>query len=108
SLTASFAGLVVAWWTTAIAARLQPEPLVSQAYSILDGRVLCFAVATSVLSGMLFGVLPSLFAGRIHTFGTRGSSENRRSRMIREALVAAQVMLTMILLAASISVGRAF
>ena len=108
SLAASIAGLVVAFWTTSIAAKLQPAPLASQAYSILDGRVLCFAIAASVLSGLLFGVLPSLYAGRVHTFGTRGSSDNRGSRLIREALVAAQVMLTIVLLAASISVGRAF
>jgi len=108
SLAASIAGLVVAFWTTSVAAKLQPAPLASQAYSILDGRVLCFAIAVSVFSGLLFGVLPSLYAGRIHTFGTRGSTDNRGSRLTREALVAAQVMLTIVLLAASISVGRAF
>jgi predicted permease len=108
SLAASIAGLFVAFWTTSLATKLQPAPLASQAYSILDGRVLCFAIAASVLSGLLFGVLPSLYASRVHTFGTRSSSDNRRSRFIREALVAAQVMLTIVLLAASISVGRAF
>jgi predicted permease len=108
SLAASIAGFFVAFWTTAIAARLQPAPLATQAYSILDGRVLCFAIAASLFSGLLFGVLPSLDAGRAHTFGTRASSGRRGSRLVREALVAAQVMLTMVLLAASISVGRAF
>lgn len=108
SLAASIAGLFVAFWTTSIAAKLQPAPLASQAYSILDARVLCFAITASVLSGLLFGILPSLYAGRVHTFGTRGSTDNRGSRLIREALVAAQVMLTVVLLAASISVGRAF
>jgi predicted permease len=70
--------------------------------------VLCFAVTASFLSGFLFGILPSLYAGRVHTFGTRGSTDHRGSRLIREALVAAQVMLAIVLLAASISVGRAF
>ncbi len=108
SLVASIAGIFVAFWTTSIAARLQPAPLASQAYSILDGRVLGFAIAASVLSGLLFGVLPSLYANRLHSFGTRGSSGQRGLRLLREALVAAQVMLTIVLLAASISVGRAF
>jgi predicted permease len=108
SLAASIAGIVIAFWTTSIASKLQPAPLASQAYSILDGRVLAFAIAASILSGLLFGVLPSLHASRVHTFGTRGSAGNRGSRLIREALVAAQVMLTIVLLAASISVGRAF
>jgi putative ABC transport system permease protein len=99
---------LVAFWTTSVAARLQPAPIASQAYSILDGRVLCFAIAASVLSGLLFGVLPSLYASRVHTFGSRGSTGNRGSRLVREALVAAQVMLSLVLLAASLSVGRAF
>ncbi|PYT21186.1 MAG: hypothetical protein DMG57_39450 [Acidobacteria bacterium] len=108
SLGASIAGIFLAFWTTSIAAKLQRAPLASQAYSILDGRVLSFAIAASVLSGLLFGVLPLLYASRVHTFGTRGATGNRGSRLIREALVAAQVMLTIVLLAASISVGRAF
>ncbi len=108
SLAACTAGLFIAFWTTSIAAAFQPAALASQAYSILDGRVLCFTIAASVLSGLLFGVLPSLYAGRLHTFGTRSSSNNRGSRLVRETLVAAQVTLTIILVAASISVGRAF
>jgi predicted permease len=108
SLAASIAGVFVAFWTTSIAAKVQPAPIASQAYSILDGRVLCFAIAISVLSGLLFGVLPSLYAGRVHAFGARGSSDNRGWRLVREALVAAQVVLTIVLLASSLSVGRAF
>jgi len=108
SLAASIAGSFIALWTTSIAAKLQPAPLATQAYSILDGRVLCFDIAVSVLSALVAGVLPSLYASRAHTFGTRSTSEHRRSRLIREVLVAAQVMLTIVLLAAAISVGRAF
>src|SRR5579864_948580 len=108
SLAASLAGIFVAFWTTSVAAKFQPAPLATQAYSVLNGRVLGFAIAASVLSGLLSGVLPSSFAIRVHAFGTRSSSDHRGARLIREALVAAQVMLTVILLAASISVGRAF
>jgi len=108
SLAASIAGIFIALWTASIAAGPQPAPLATQAYSILDGRVLCFVIAVSIFSALLFGVLPSLYASRFHTFGTRSSSGNRGARLIREALVAAQVMLTIVLLAASVSVGRAF
>jgi predicted permease len=108
SLAATFAGVIVALWTTSIAQRLQPAPLASQAYSILDGRVLGFAVGASILSGLLFGVLPSLYGGRVNTFGARGASAPQGSRLIREALAAGQIMLTIVLLAASASVGRAF
>ena len=108
SLVAALAGLVLAYWTTAIAVKVQPPPLAVQSYSILDGRVLGFAVLVSIVSSLLFGVLPSLYAGRIYTFGTRDSGKTRGSRLIRDTLVAAQVMLTIILFTASVSVGRAF
>src|SRR5947209_2216077 len=108
SLVATLAGLLVAFWTTSIAAKVQPPLLAAQSYSILDGRVLGFTVIVCILSGLLFGVLPSLYAGRIYAFGSRGSDKTRGSRLIRETLVAAQVMLTIVLLTASISVGRAF
>jgi putative ABC transport system permease protein len=108
SLAAAFAGLAAAFATTSIAARLQPAALASQTYSLLDRRVLAFAIAVSLLSGLLFGVLPALYASRVHIFGTRSSSDVRGSRAIRDTLVAAQVMLTIVLLTASISLGRAF
>jgi putative ABC transport system permease protein len=108
SLVAAVAGLVVAFWAASLAAKVEPPPIATQSYSILDIRVLAFAVAASTISGVLFGILPSLYAGRIHTFGSRGFSGTRSSRLIRETLVAVQVMLTIVLLAASVSVGRAF
>jgi predicted permease len=108
SLVAAMAGLLVAFWTTAMAVKVQPGPLPTQSYSLLDGRVLGFAVAMAIACSMLFGILPSLFAGRAYDLGVRGSSGTRGARLIREMLVAAQVMLTIILLTASVSVGRAF
>jgi len=108
SLAATAAGFAVAFATTSIAAKLQPAALATQTYSLRDGRVLAFAIAVSVLSGLLFGVLPALYASRVPTFGTRGSSDVRGSRTIRDGLVAAQVMLTIVLVTASISLGRAF
>jgi putative ABC transport system permease protein len=108
SLTASAAGLVVALWTVAIAQKIQPAPLASQTYSILDTRVLAFAILASVCSGLVFGILPSLQGGRAHTLGARGPGCTRTSRWIREGLVAVQAMLTIVLLAGSVAIGRSF
>jgi putative ABC transport system permease protein len=107
SFVAALGGLLVAYWTTLLAAKVEPPPLGVQAYSILDGRVLSFTLTMSVVTALLFGVLPSLYAGRIRAFGARGCSRARGSRLVRESLVAVQVMLTMVLLAGSVSVGRA-
>jgi putative ABC transport system permease protein len=108
SLVASTAGLSIAFWATSVAAKVEPAPIAAQAYSILDVRVVSFCIAISVLSGLLFGFLPALYAGRAHTFGTRSSSATPASRLVRELLVAAQVTLTIVLLASSVSIGRAF
>ncbi len=108
SVVAALAGLGVALGTVAIAAKVQPAPLSSQSYSILDVRVLLFATGLSILTGLLFGILPSLHAGRMHTMSVRGASGTRTSKWIREGLVAIQVMLTIVLLAGSVAVGRTF
>jgi putative ABC transport system permease protein len=107
-LVAAGAGLAIAYWITAVAAKIEPPPLGAQSYSILDGRVLAFTVIVSVITALGLGVLPSLYAGRMETLRSRGSSGSRGSRLVRQSLVAAQVMLTMILLAASVGLGSAF
>lgn len=108
SLAASAAGLLVARWTTSLVAKMQPAPLHSQSYAILDSHVLLFAIALSVLCALLFGVLPSLKAGRMHAFGAHWSTGLRHSRFTREILVASQAMLTIMLLTASVTVTIAF
>ena len=108
SSVAAIAGLFVAFWTTSIASKVQPAPLSAQRYLVLDWRVLCFTIAAAFVSSLIFGVLPSLFAGRVDVFAARASRSTRGARLLREILVGAQVMLTLVLLSASISVGRAF
>jgi putative ABC transport system permease protein len=108
SFVAATVGLLIGYWAASMVAKVIPAPLATQSYSILDSRVLGFSAALALLSGILFGVLPALNAGRVHSFGARGETQIRGSRLIRETLVAAQVMLTIVLLAASVSVGRAF
>jgi predicted permease len=100
--------LLLAYWTIPLAAKVEPPPLSIQSYSILNGHVLAFTLALSVITAVLFGLLPALYIGQIHAFGVRGSSTRRDSRLIRKTLIVGQVMLTMILLSASVLVGRAF
>jgi putative ABC transport system permease protein len=100
-------GLVVAVWTTSLASKVHAAALPSQAYTIVDARVLAFMVMLAVISSVLFGLLPALGVGRTHLFAARGSTELRSSRIVRDVLVAAQVTLTVVLLTASVSVVRA-
>jgi predicted permease len=108
SLVATLSGLAIAYWTISLAVKVEPPPLGAQSYSVLDGRVLAFTFMVSLITAMALGVLPSLYVGRIHAFPSRSSGRTRGSRLVRQSLVAAQVMLTMILLAASVCLGRAF
>jgi len=110
--TASAAGLGVARWAAGLAATVQPAQLAAQNYTILDGRVLAFALAVAALTGILFGVLPALVLGIIQPSadpmrsrtGTPGAGVNR----MRSTLTAMQAALTLVLVAGSLLMGRAF
>jgi putative ABC transport system permease protein len=107
----SIAGVFIAQWVSKIALAAQPVPLGSQEYTILDWRVLEFAVGITALTGILFGVFPAWLSGRVHsTAGVSdrsGGSTSGASRL-RNAMVAVQVSLTLVLLAGSIVMGRGF
>jgi predicted permease len=79
----------------------------------MDLRVLAFTLAISVLSGILFGLTPSLQLSRAD-LGTmlsdegRGAAGNRQRNRARNILVAAQVALSMVLLISSGLLIRSF
>jgi putative ABC transport system permease protein len=104
----ALAGLFVAAGVTSVAAKVQPPPLSAMSYSLFDVRVLAFSLTISVLTGLLFGVLPFFSIGQVHIFGVTGSGRTRRSRVFSQFLTGTQVALTIILLTASLSIGRAF
>jgi predicted permease len=108
SVVATLGGLLLAFWIASLAMRIEPPPLGSQSYSILDGRVLAFTLMVSVIITFALGVLPSLYVSRFPARGSRTRTTNRGSRLLHRNLVGTQVMLTMILLASSVCLGRAF
>ena len=71
----------------------------------LDLRVLCFALTAAVLSAVVFALLPALeatrsdLAGMLRDLGAAASTGS--SRGLRETLVAAQVAVSVVLLAAA-------
>jgi putative ABC transport system permease protein len=104
----ALAGLLVAAGVTSVAAKVQPPPLSAMSYSLFDVRVFAFSLTISVLAGLLFGMLPFFSIGQVHIFSARGSGRTRESRAISQFLTGAQVAMTIILLTASLSIGRAF
>ena len=81
---------------------LAPRELVRSAAIAIDLRILGFAVALSLLTGIVFGLAPSLAASRADLLG--GLREDSRGSIggnsgLRRGLVAAEVALSVALLA---------
>ena len=102
SSTAGAAGLLLAWWLmrTASAARLPIDiPLVLDLP--LDGRVLLFNLALSIVTAVMFGLVPALQATRADLSGVlkeTASSGERQSVRWRNALIVVQVAVSVVLL----------
>ena len=105
SFVATLGGFGIAYWIISLAAKVAPPTLAAQSYSVLDARVLAFTVIISIVTALTFSILPCLYLGRVHGLRTRSSSQPYGSRVVREILVGTQVMLTIILLAGSVSLG---
>lgn len=72
----------------------------------LDGAVLAFTAAATIVSGLLFGIIPAMRAGRVDLQdalkeGTRGASIGSRKNRVLQAGVVVQVALTLMLLLGS-------
>jgi putative ABC transport system permease protein len=110
SFTAALAGLGVAYWAAKLTTLAQPPQLASQHYTILDWRVLAFAVALALLTGLLFGALPALMVRHLQPSAdiVRAQNAGQRTSRVRSILIAVQVSLSLILLAGSVTMGRGF
>jgi predicted permease len=82
---------------------LLPEHFLPVASVPLDGRVMAFTLVVSLLTSVLFGMLPALATRRVDL---RSSMSSRAvvgfgSQRLRQALIAGDVALTVLLLASS-------
>jgi predicted permease len=79
-----------------------PLPIPIHLQVSLDGRLLAFTAASAMLAALLFGLAPALEATRTPVASTlrdeSGSSGSRRKAGARQALVAAQMALSTVLL----------
>ena len=105
-------GMALAFWGTRLFALIVPVgfPELLRHISV-DGRVLGFALGISVLSSLVFGLLPALRASRVDLNevlkeGGRGSTGGGRRG--RGALLVAEVALSMVLLVGAGLMLRAF
>ena len=96
-------GIALAWWGVRALVAVAPLDLPRLRDVTVDSRVLVFAIAISLVTGVIFGVLPALrLAGQapfeVLKSGSRGSTEGRGGRRVRNLLVSLEVGLSAALL----------
>src|SRR5262245_13269585 len=94
-------GLVLAWLGVKALVALSPDNLPRLQEIDVDGRVLFFTLALSVLIGLIFGLAPALQASRPnlqHTLKEGGAAATRGRHWLRNLLVVGEVAIAMTLL----------
>ena len=59
-------GLLFAWWGLDLLVTLKPANLPRLDSISIDGRVLIFTLAVSLLTGLLFGLIPALHSSKLN------------------------------------------
>ncbi len=100
---AGLAGLVVAHLGVRFLLSIRPEAVARSQEVGIDARLLLFAGLVTVLTALLFGLVPALRGSRVDLTsdlreGSRGMAGGKRSTRVRAALVATQVALALVLL----------
>ncbi len=96
-------GLLVGHWGVALLAAYGPEDVPRLSEAQVDGPVLAFAVVLTVLSGLVFGLVPALRTAARPPYealkeGGRGGSRAASRDRLRNALVVGEVALALVLL----------
>ena len=107
------AGLLLALYGTEVLVALKPQGIPRLDGVGVDGTVVAFTLGLSLLTGLLFGLVPALQLTRPGLVeelkeGGRGTQGGRRSARTRGALVLAQTALAVMLLAAAGLLLRSF
>lgn len=106
-------GVVLAWAGVRLLLALRPGNIPRLVDIEVDGTVLVFALAVSVLTGVAFGLVPALQIAKEDVLGalkdgSRGTSAGRSRLRMRSALMVAEVSLAVVLLVAAGLFMRSF
>lgn len=113
SLLAGVIGLLLAAWGVDALVALAPRGVPRLDAVTVDARVLGFSFVLAVFTGIAFGLAPALAASATDLTqalkeGTRGSTDGRRRGRMRDALVIAEIALSVVLLAGAGLLLRSF
>ena len=106
-------GLLLAFWGIPVLTSLSPGGIPRINESAVDARVLAFTLGVSLLTGLIFGLLPALHASNPNLNetlkeGGRGSLESVRGGRLRSVLASAEVALALVLLIGAGLMARSF
>jgi putative ABC transport system permease protein len=113
SLLGGILGVALAWQGVGVLVAMAPSWLPRLHAIRMDGRVLLFTTAISVLTGLIFGLIPAAqgsklaFAEALKNITRGGTAGGARNR-VRAVLVAAQLALALMLLIGSGLLIRSF
>lgn len=103
SLAGGGLGLLLAIWGSDALIALAPENIPRLNEVAVDGRVFGFTLAVSLITGIIFGLIPALHSLKPDLNsglkeGSRGSMESPAGKRTRSVLVALEVALSLVLL----------
>ena len=113
SLAGGFFGVLMAWAALGPLLKLASGSVPQGSPIGLDPWVLFFTAAISLVTGILFGIVPALRTAKLDlretlNEGTRGSTAGPGQHRLRGALVASEIALAMLLLVGSGLLLRSF
>lgn len=103
ALVGGILGVLVAFWGIDLLRSASADSLPSTAVIKLDGTVLLFTLIVSLLTGIIFGLVPALAAAKTDLHDTlkeggRSSTAGGRRSWMRSTLVVTEVALSLVLL----------
>jgi predicted permease len=113
SIAGGAVGIAIAYWATTALVAAQPADIPRLEEVALNGRMLLFAAAVSLLTGLVFGLPPALQATGRHFSeslreGGRSGTAAKGTHRVRAALVVAEMALSVMLLAGAGLLIRSF
>jgi putative ABC transport system permease protein len=103
SLVGGLLGLLIAWWGISLLMALKPENLPRLQEIGVDSRVFAFTFGLSLLTGVVFGLLPAWTAARAGTSenlkeGGRNATASGAQQRLRSTFVVVELAIALVLL----------
>ena len=103
ALLGGVVGLIATQWSSGSLPTFFPDNAVAGVDLSIDGRVLAFTLGVTVLTGVLFGLVPALQATRLNLLPSlkdEAGAQSRRFRRLglRDVLVISQLAMSLVLL----------